>query len=425
MSKLVNYLAPSLGGALTVVGLAYVIADQLVVDMPAPVRGTLAPAPANAETEAAPVSEPGPDSANVIAVAQLSGDPAVSKPDGFGLGRVALAEEVAAWDIDVRPDGLGLPVGSGNAYDGEEIFADNCAICHGDFGEGVDRWPVLAGGHDSLTDDRPVKTIGSYWPYLSTVWDYVHRAMPFGAAQSLSDDDVYAITAYLMYVNDLVEDDFELSNETFLDVPLPNEANFFLDDREGGELTAFAAEACMENCKDVVEITARAAVVDVTPEDAEAREAREAARSDESVDTPPEEVPVEVAASTDAAPAAETETAPEPVAAAGPDPELVAKGAKVFKKCSACHQVGEGAKNRTGPVLTGIVDHPAGAVDGFKYSKPMSAAGADGLVWSQDELAAFLTKPKSYMKGTKMSFAGLKKQADIDAVIAFLKAGGS
>ena len=80
---------------------------------------------------------------------------------------------------------------------------------------------------DSLTNDRPVKTIGSYWPYLSTVWDYVHRAMPFGDAQSLTDDEVYAITAYLLYLNDLVDEDFELSNENFAEVRLPNEDKFF------------------------------------------------------------------------------------------------------------------------------------------------------------------------------------------------------
>ena len=100
------------------------------------------------------------------------------------------------------------------------------------------------------------------------------------------------------------------------------------------------------------------------------------------------------------------------------------KGEKTFKKCKSCHQVGEGAKNKTGPVLTGIVGAPAGAVEGFRYSKPLKSAAEGGLVWSEAELAAFLTKPKKYMKGTKMSFAGLKKEADVAAVIAYLKAAG-
>lgn len=184
----------------------------------------------------------------------------------FGLGRDATPNEVAAWDIDVRPDGAGLPVGSGNAFDGEEIFAERCAFCHGDFGEGVDRWPVLSGGHGTLSDERPVKTIGSYWPYLSTVWDYIFRAMPFGEAQSLTPDEVYAITAYLLYMNDVIDDDeFVLSNENFLEVRLPNEENFFADPRPDIPLVA-DGPPCMENCKPSVEITARAAILDVTPE---------------------------------------------------------------------------------------------------------------------------------------------------------------
>ncbi|WP_193177377.1 c-type cytochrome [Oricola nitratireducens] len=186
----------------------------------------------------------------------------------FGLGRLATDDEVAAWDMDVRPDGLGLPVGKGTVADGEVLFTENCAVCHGDFGEGVGRWPVLAGGQDTLTDDRPVKTIGSYWPYLSTVYDYVRRAMPFGNARSLSDDDVYAITAYLLYLNDIVTDeDFELSNENFTDIHLPNEANFKEDDRAQEPQYAEKKEPCMKDCKPgPVEITMTARVLDVTPD---------------------------------------------------------------------------------------------------------------------------------------------------------------
>ena len=106
----------------------------------------------------------------------------------YGLGRTALPEEVKAWNTDVRPDGQGLPEGSGSVEQGEEVFAAQCASCHGDFGEGIDRWPVLVGGQGTLKSENPVKTIGSYWPYLSTVYDYIYRAMPFGNAQSLTDD---------------------------------------------------------------------------------------------------------------------------------------------------------------------------------------------------------------------------------------------
>ncbi|MEJ8474580.1 c-type cytochrome [Roseibium algae] len=185
----------------------------------------------------------------------------------FGLGRVATEDEVAAWDIDIRPDGKGLPEGSGTVAAGEELYTDNCAVCHGDFGEGVGRWPVLAGGQGTLQEDRPEKTIGSYWPYLSTVYDYVRRAMPFGDARSLSNDDVYALTAYLLYLNDLVDDeDFELSNKNFQDIRLPNEENFIPDGRPEEAHNDNKGDPCMENCTDrPVEITMRARIVDVTP----------------------------------------------------------------------------------------------------------------------------------------------------------------
>jgi mono/diheme cytochrome c family protein len=184
----------------------------------------------------------------------------------YNLGREATNEEVAAWNIDVRPDGQGLPEGSGTVADGETIFAEKCAVCHGDFGEGVDRWPVLAGGGDTLTSDRPVKSIGSYWPYLSTVFDYVNRAMPFAEARSLESNEVYALTAYLLYVNDLVDDEeFELSKSNFLDKRLPNEANFFADDRLSSPVFD-KAEPCMKDCKSEAKVIGRARILDVTPE---------------------------------------------------------------------------------------------------------------------------------------------------------------
>jgi mono/diheme cytochrome c family protein len=221
-------------------------------------------------------AQPAEEAAAEVAAAATEGSADAGAPamefepskGAFKLGRVATDEEIAAWDIDIRPDGTGLPVGRGTVAGGEPIYTENCAVCHGDFGEGAGRWPVLAGGQDSLTRDRPEKTIGSYWPYLSTVFDYVRRAMPFGNARSLSDDDVYALTAYLLYLNDVVDDeDFELSNENFASVRLPNEANFFDDNRLDEPHYAKGIEPCMSDCKPgPVEITARAQVLDVTPE---------------------------------------------------------------------------------------------------------------------------------------------------------------
>lgn len=346
---------------------------------------------------------------------------APASAEKFNLGREAIPEEVAAWDIDVRPDGLGLPEGRGTVAEGEEIFAEKCAMCHGEFGEGVDRWPVLAGGQGSLKDERPVKTIGSYWPYLSTAWDYPHRAMPFGFARSLTADETYAIDAYLLYVNDLVDEDFELNRENFTSIHLPNENGFYMDDRDQVEVPKFTREPCMENCKESVEITARAAVLDVTPEETAARKAEEAAKAAaQDEEAKAEEGTAAGASETVAA----EEAAPAPAAEAALDPELVKRGEKVFKKCKACHAVGEGAKNKTGPILTGVVGRPAASVEGFKYSRALRAKGEEGLVWDEAALIEFLKKPKAFVPKTKMSFAGLKKEKDREAIIAYLKSVG-
>ena len=337
------------------------------------------------------------------AIATLTAAPAMAEK--LGLGRAATADEVAAWDLDVFPDGSNLPEGAGDVLTGEEVFADNCASCHGDFAEGVGNWPKLAGGADTLDHTDPLKTVGSYWPYLSTTFDYVRRSMPFGGAQTLSNDDVYAIVAYILYSNDLVDEDFELSKETFLDVEMPNANGFIVDDRAETEYGVFT-NRCMSDCKTgPVEITRNVVFKGDPNAGAEADEVTTAA--------PAPEAPTEDAA----APAAE---AAAPVAAAF-DADLAAAGEKVFKKCKACHKIGDGAKNGVGPMLNGVWGRTAGTVDGFKYSKPMMAAGEGGLAWDTETLSGYLANPRKYLKGNKMTFAGLKKDADIEAILEFLK----
>lgn len=338
------------------------------------------------------------------ALIALTAGPALANK--MGLGRPALPDEVAAWDLDVSPDGTGLPVGSGSVEDGEPLFSDNCASCHGEFAEGVDNWPKLAGGDGTLADEDPLKTVGSYWPFLSTTFDYVHRSMPFGNAQSLSADETYAIVAYILFSNYIVEDDFVLSNENFLDVEMPNAGGFIIDDRPETEYSQWRVDPCMVDCKDSVEITMRATVLDVTPEET----AEKAAETEVKAEAPVKEE-------------TKAEQAPEPapkVEAAAPDPEMVEAGKKVFKKCKACHQVGDTAKNKTGPELNGIFGRVIGGVDGFKYSKVFKAAAKEGRVWDKAFMAEFLAKPKKAMKGTRMSFAGLKKPSDIDAILVYL-----
>jgi cytochrome c len=188
----------------------------------------------------------------------------------LNLGRAASSAEIAGWDIDVRPDGEGLPPGKGSVKDGEDVYMARCAACHGEFGESAGRWPQVAGGIGSLASDDPVKTVGSYYPYLSSVFDYVRHAMPFGDSQSMSNDELYAVVAYLLFLNDIVDDTFVLSRETFAQVTMPNQGGFYDDDRETSEKAFWNPSPCMTDCKPSATITGRARAIDVTP-DAKAR----------------------------------------------------------------------------------------------------------------------------------------------------------
>lgn len=194
----------------------------------------------------------------------------ISAGKRLSIGREAKPEEIVGWDIDIRPDGQGLPPGKGTVKAGEPLYMAQCAACHGEFGESAGRWPILSGGADTLASLDPVKSIGSYWPYASTVMDYIRRSMPFGNAQSLTNDELYAITAYVLYLNDIIKtEDFELNDKNFGTIKLPNESNFFDDDRERSERAFWRKQPCMANCApDEARITGRARAIDVTPESA-------------------------------------------------------------------------------------------------------------------------------------------------------------
>lgn len=198
---------------------------------------------------------------------QIATQAAVKTSSKLGLGRPALSDEIKAWDTDVRPDGKGLPPGKGTVKQGDALFQERCASCHGEFGEGAGRWPVLAGGAGTLKADRPDKTIGSFWPDLSTAFDYIKRAMPYGNARSLTDDEVYAIVAYLLSMNDIVKDEnFELSDRNFTSIKMPNASAFFDDDRETSERQFWKKDPCMKDCRSAPKVTGRAISVDVTPD---------------------------------------------------------------------------------------------------------------------------------------------------------------
>ena len=190
----------------------------------------------------------------------------LAKERKFNLGKIATKTEIAGWDIDVRPDGLGAPIGSGSAIIGEEVYAEQCASCHGDFGEGLDRWPELVGGEDSLDTHDPVKTTGSYWPYASTMYDYIYRAMPFGVAQSLTHDETYQVVAYLLYMNEIIEEDFILNDKNIGKIKMPNLEGFLMPDPRP-DIANISGNPCMKNCNSPTKIIGKARDIDVTPEE--------------------------------------------------------------------------------------------------------------------------------------------------------------
>jgi S-disulfanyl-L-cysteine oxidoreductase SoxD len=147
------------------------------------------------------------------------------------LGRPASAEELKQRDITTLPNGSGLPDGKGTAAQGEAVYRDKCASCHGPNGEGKPEGPPLVGGIGSLASDNPIKTVGSFWPYATTVWDYIHRAMPLNQPGSLSADDTYAVTAFLLNRNKIIETNQVISNETLPKVLMPNRDGFIPDAR--------------------------------------------------------------------------------------------------------------------------------------------------------------------------------------------------
>ena len=170
---------------------------------------------------------------------------AVALPSSIpGIGRPATTLEIAGWDIAVRGDGHNLPPGSGTAKEGEELYVTHCAACHGDFGEGLERWPALMGGRGSLRSDQPRRTIGSFWQHAPAVFDYIRRAMPYAAPQSLSNDEYYAITAYLLFLNELIGEEDKVDAASLTKLAMPNRDGFVLEARPDTE-----NDACMNNCR--------------------------------------------------------------------------------------------------------------------------------------------------------------------------------
>lgn len=148
----------------------------------------------------------------------------------YGIGRAATSAEIAGWNIDIGRDGAALPPGSGSVERGRTVFSEQCAACHGDSGQGGvgDR---LVGGQGTLASPKPIRTVGSYWPYASTLFDYIRRAMPQNAPQSLSNEDVYAVSAYILSLNGIVPANAVLDAKALAAVKMPNRDGFISDPR--------------------------------------------------------------------------------------------------------------------------------------------------------------------------------------------------
>jgi len=149
----------------------------------------------------------------------------------YNLGHPATAGDIKACDISVAPDGAGLPEGSGTALQGRAVYEAQCAICHGARGEGGADYPALAGGRGTLNTDKAVLTVGSYWPYATTVWDYIHRAMPYRNPGSLTPNEVYSVTAYVLFMNGIVGLRDQVTAKSLPTVKMPNRDGFVPDPR--------------------------------------------------------------------------------------------------------------------------------------------------------------------------------------------------
>jgi mono/diheme cytochrome c family protein len=166
----------------------------------------------------------------VLATVALACATSARAQSPYGIGRSATPAEIAGWNIDIDREGHNLPPGSGTASHGRQVFDQQCAACHGAKGEGG-IGDQLVGGQGTLATPKPVRTVGSYWPYAPTLFDYIRRAMPQNAPQSLSNDDVYAVSAYILNLNGLLPADAVLDAKTLPAIKMPNRSMFTGDTR--------------------------------------------------------------------------------------------------------------------------------------------------------------------------------------------------
>lgn len=191
--------------------------------------------------------------AGAFAVAMIAGfgassAQALSQAD-FKVGAPVTAEEIAPWDIDISTsDGKGLPAGKGSVAEGEKVFAEKCVSCHGEKAAGGSMYGSMVGGVGSFMTDKRKLTPGSMYPYAPILFDYIRRAMPMTAPESLTNDEAYALSAYILNLNELVPADAVLDAKSLTAIKMPNRDGFILDDRPDTK-----AERCMKDCKPIKE----------------------------------------------------------------------------------------------------------------------------------------------------------------------------
>lgn len=166
----------------------------------------------------------------VLLLAVVTAVPARAQLPSYGVGRAPSAEEIKKWDVTIPPDGRGLPAGSGTAAVGKTIFTERCASCHGEKGQDP-KYGALVGGHGTLNTPRPVRTVGSFWPYATTLWSYINRSQPLDEPGSLTPDQVYAVTAYVLFLNGIIAEQDVLDAATLVKVRMPNREGFVPDAR--------------------------------------------------------------------------------------------------------------------------------------------------------------------------------------------------
>ena len=163
---------------------------------------------------------------NLAALLIIASAAALAQTPRYNLGKAATTDEIRAWDISIGPDGKELPPGGGSAVEGAKVYAQQCAACHGTTGEDAKGSPRLFGGKGTLNTPMPIKTVGSYWPFATSIWDYVNRAMPRNKPGSLNADQVYGLTAYLLYKNGIVQENDVMDAKTLPKVQMPNRNGF-------------------------------------------------------------------------------------------------------------------------------------------------------------------------------------------------------